>query len=117
MTSDFHCPHSVDVDFGFAERDPPGIGIGRFVDQPGHMQKGLGGNAPAVKANTAGVLCRIDEGDGHAHISGQEGSRIAAGPGTDDRHLCIIVSHGRVLAFLYPFTKGIVRPRPWFSLC
>ena len=90
----FPLPHPVDVDFGFAERDAPGVGIGRFVDQPGDMQQGLGGNAPAVKADTAGVFRRIDEGDGQAHIRGQKGGRVTAGAGTDDSHCVFVVSHG-----------------------
>ena len=64
------------------------------MDQPGDMQQGLGGNAPAVKADTAGVLRRIDEGDGQAHIRGQKGGRVTAGAGTDDSQLCVHVSHG-----------------------
>src|SRR5205823_2605618 len=58
----------------------------RFVDDTCHVEQRLGGDAAAVEVDVVWVLLRVDQGDLHAHVGGEERGRITARPGADHDH-------------------------------
>jgi len=55
----------------------------------GHVQQGLGGDAAPQQAHAAQTRLDVDQGDLHAQIGGQEGSRVSARASANHRELCI----------------------------
>ena len=69
---------------GSANVTPQAPRVPRLVDDLRDVQQRLRRNAPAVKADAAGVLLLVDERDLHAEIGGVERRRVAARPGAED---------------------------------
>ena len=72
------------IEPGTGEFDTPVLRLVRFLDQLGHVQQGLGGDATAVETDAAGIDLGIDECDFQAEVGSQERSRIPARASADD---------------------------------
>ena len=85
----FERTQASEIDLGRNEIDSPIFRVLCFLDQFCDVQECLRGNAAAVEADTAGIQFRVDEGDGHAEIGGEECSGISTGAATDDCNVYI----------------------------
>jgi hypothetical protein len=80
----------IDIDTGFLERNTILFRFSGVIHDPCHVQQGLGGDTPAMEANTARVGFGIDQRDTHAKISGKKCRGITAGTGTDYGKLRVV---------------------------
>ncbi len=65
------------------EFDSPVFRLLRFFDQLRDVEQRFRWDAAAVEADAAGVYFRVDEGDGHAEIGGEECSGVSTGTAAD----------------------------------
>ena len=72
-------PHGVDVELQLAEADAPFAHVAGLADHLGHMQQGLGRNAPAQQASPPQSGIGLDDGDLHPQVGGHKRRRIPPG--------------------------------------
>ena len=80
-------PQAVEVDGRGPERDAPGLGVLRLLQQLGDVQQRLRRDAAAIEADAAGILARIDERDAHAEIGRVKRRGVPARAAADDNYV------------------------------
>ncbi len=78
----------VEIDRRLLELNAEVLRVGRLGDDVGHVEERLGRNAPAVDADTAGILLGIDERDLHPPVGRIERRRVPTRPCSDYNQLC-----------------------------
>ena len=68
--------------------------VGGFFEEFAAVEQRLGGDAADVEAGAAQCGAAFGAGDLQAKLRGADGRDIAAGAGTDDEDVVVIISHG-----------------------
>jgi hypothetical protein len=104
----FPAAQAGEVDVRAREVDPPILCVLRFLKQLGDVKQRFGGDAAAIKADTAGVEFRVDESNLHAKVGGKECGGVAAGSATNDGDACFLhVSLGLFRRLVHSFVHEV----------